>query len=163
MDKLSKVLFSAVALLLVLGMVTGCGPAKPIKIEVEKALIDGNIAKNEGPDDKKSTLAKDASGDIFYLKDSGTITFNFKTSADGQYVIKVYYALPTGYGDKEQNVIVNGVDLGSQKFTVTGEPAAVKAKSILTKLKKGDNTVVISKNWGYTWFDYITIEPLKKK
>ena len=131
--------------------------SEPIKIETECAIIDGNIVANQGPDnpDKDGTIAP-ASGDMFYMMDSGTITFSLEAPADGTYLVKIYYAIPNSYGGKEQNIIVNGADLGNQAFAATG--GEWKSVTVWAELKKGINEFIIKKNWGYTWFDYITLE-----
>ncbi|KGE71451.1 CBM35 domain-containing protein [Spirochaeta lutea] len=134
------------------------GGDTPARIEFEQGIIEGNILVNSQPDNEADGTIEPASGDSLYMTDSGTITVTANVPAAGDYVVKIYYALPTSYGDKENNVMVNDTDLGPQKFPATG--GKWTAKWIQATLQEGDNTISISHNWGYTWFDYLTVEAL---
>lgn len=158
--------FSVLALAFLIA--TGCAttdsaqetaaPAGPEKVEFENGTIEGNIIVNSQPDNEADGKIEEASGDSLYMTDSGKIEVSVTAPQAGDYVVKIYYALPTSYGDKENNVMVNENDLGPQKFPATG--GKWTAKWIQATLNEGANTISISHNWGYTWFDYLTIEPL---
>jgi len=163
--KLNRIL-SALFFVIIGLIANGCASApadeaaaEVIMLEVEDAVLEGNLVKNQGPDnaDKDGSIAE-ASGDMFYMQDTGQIDFTFDVPTGGDYLVKVYYALPDSYGEKKQFVHVNGEDIGELPFPPTGGDWV--AKWIQVELKDGENTLSIVKSWGYTWFDYITVEPL---
>lgn len=89
------------------------------------------------------------------LGDGPSIDFKVNVSKAGTYPLVIHYALPTSWGSKQNNIIVNGKDLGAKNFAVSDKFTDRKAIDI--DLNKGDNTVSIKKNWGYIYVDYIKI------
>lgn len=163
-----KQIVTVLVLLLTVVAVNSCTTSKgstaemssePIMVEFESGEVEGNIVMNVGPDnpDKDGEL-QPASGDMFYMKDSGSLTVTFDVPAAGDYIVKIFYALPDSYGNKENNVKINSEDLGALPFPITQGKWA--AKWIQATLKEGTNTISVSHNWGYTWFDYLTVEPI---
>lgn len=71
------------------------------------------------------------------------------------YTMIVRYLLPNDFGTKNNNVIVNGTDIGEKTFPTTG--TEFKDKEIQVNLQAGDNTIGITKNWGWIFIDYISI------
>ncbi len=132
--------------------------AGPIKVEFESGVVEGNIVMNAGPDKAADGELQPASGDMFYMKDSGSLTVEFDLPSAGDYIVKIYFAIPDSYAGKENNVIINGEDLGPLGFPITQGKWA--AKWIQASLKEGKNTLTVAHNWGYTWYDYVSVEPI---
>jgi len=130
----------------------------PIKLEFEAGVVEGNIVMNAVPDKAEDGELEPASGDMFYMKDSGSLTVEFNLPASGDYIVKIFFAVPDSYGGKENNVIINGEDLGPLAFPITQGKWA--AKWIQASLKEGKNSISVAHNWGYTWYDYVTVEPI---
>lgn len=166
MNKNSKILNLVLVIIVGILMVgctstpksSGSAGVEPIKVEFESGVIEGNIVMNVGPDKAADGELQPASGDMFYMKDSGSLTVEFNLPSAGDYIVKIFFALPDSYGGKENNVIINGEDLGPLGFPITQGKWA--AKWIQASLKEGKNTLSVSHNWGYTWFDYVTVEPI---
>ena len=114
---------------------------------------------NGEPDDGVAGPVAAPQGDMLYLRSEGEIPFVFDVPVAGDYLIKVIYAVPDSYGRKNQDVYVNNEMVGNLEFPATGEPAewAEKWVGIFT-LEPGEVTVTVVKSWGYTWFDYGSIE-----
>ena len=154
---LTLILFGAI-------LATGCvtvdgGGDGMVKVEFEAGEWEGNIVMNAQPDNPENDgEIGAASGDFFYMQDSGLMTVSFEVPEAGDYVVKIYYAIPTSYGDKQNNVFINGEDIGAQAFAQTG--GEWTAKWIQATLQAGQNSVGVGHNWGYTWFDYVTVESL---
>ena len=70
--------------------------------------------------------------------------------------LKVAYSAP--YGNKIQNLYVNGVDQGQCSFSPTKEGEWKELDLGSVKLDAGDNTISIVGSWGWTNFDYITVK-----
>lgn len=158
-----KLVAILVALSIIALIATGCAsaPTEPgeIRYEAEDAVIEGNIVRNAGPDNPENDgVIAEASGDFFYMQDSGSITWTVNAPSAGEYVVKIYYAIPTSYGDKMNHVAVNGTAIGEESFPATA--GEWTAKWIQATLNEGENTISVSHSWGYTWFDYLTIEEL---
>lgn len=136
------------------------GKEELVHYEAEDAVIEGNIVINVAPDnpDKDGSIAE-ASGDFLYMQDSGSITWTLEMESAGDYLVKIYYAIPFSYGDKKNHVAVNGTALGEQPFAATGGIWAEKL--IPCTLNAGTNTISVSHSWGYTWFDYLTVESME--
>ncbi len=132
--------------------------ADKLKVELENGVIEGNIVANVLPDKDKDGVIPPSSGDMLYMQDSGSISVKFMVPEEGDYIVKIYYAIPASFGDKANNVEINGVDLGELPFPQTQCKWA--SKWIQAPLVKGENTLSILHNWGYTWFDYLTVEKI---
>ena len=163
-----SVIFKLISFVALLGLFVSCTSAPKAsegalgaasegsaqKIELESGVIEGNVVVNDF--DGQEFPA--ASGDILYMKDTGLIKVEFNVPSAGSYLVKVFYAIPTDFGDKANFVLINGESLGELPFPQTNSKWA--AKWLQVDLVEGVNTVAIEKSWGYTWFDYLTVEKL---
>lgn len=94
-----------------------------------------------------------ASGDkVAYMQDDGSVSVDVEVASAGMYKLTIY-AYGVG-GSKVQNLAINGVDQ-AQISIPEGEFAPI---STTAKLTAGKNTITISKSWGWTKFDYLTVE-----
>ena len=57
-----------------------------------------------------------------------------------------------------QNPYVNGVDQGQCSFASTAEGVWKELNLGTVKLTAGDNTIAMKGSWGWTNFDYLTVE-----
>ena len=151
---------AAVLLALIVGCASGPDVAEgTIVVEAEDAEYSGDIDVNGAPDDGVAQPITGASGDMLYLQSEGEIVFTFDVPVAGDYLIKVIYAVPASYGDKRQDVLVNGELVGNLVFPATGEPSSWEEKWVgVFSLVPGQFTLTIVKSWGYTWFDFASIE-----
>jgi len=86
---------------------------------------------------------------------TGNLTFTVTASSAGMHELIVRYKQT--YGDKkEQNLVVNGTNVGTLNFP---ETAAWKDLKGVVSLNAGSNTVAITNNWGWVDIDYIEINP----
>lgn len=87
---------------------------------------------------------------------SDKITFTVKVAATASYPLIIRYQNTCGICEKAQNISVNG---GPDKYTVFNATSAswqdLNCGNI--DLNAGDNTITISKSWGWTHIDYIEI------
>ncbi|MCC8095065.1 MAG: hypothetical protein LIP05_06765 [Tannerellaceae bacterium] len=86
------------------------------------------------------------------INNTGTITFDVTMEEAGFYSIQIGY---NGmFGEKRQNLSVNGTGLGEVAFPETTEFTQIEgAKKV--RLNAGSNTVTISSSWGWMLVDYI--------
>ena len=120
--------------------------ADAVKYEFEDAVITGDI-----------TVEKDSSasgGSSLKMTESGSITLKFSVEKTGTYNL-IIYAGGIG-GSKQQNMSLNGTSLGSLNIPESKGYEAITVQGV--KLTKGENTLVISKSWGWTNFDYLQVE-----
>lgn len=127
------------------GMVTAAGEVS--KFEFETAEITGDVTVEKG---------LDASGDS-YLKmtESGVITVKFDVKASGMYKLNIF-AGGVG-GAKQQNLVINGVSQGSLAIP-KNDKGFSDIEISAVKLNEGENVLSIEKSWGWSNFDYFTIE-----
>ncbi len=119
--------------------------ADAVKYEFEDAVMTGTVSVAD------DTAA--SGGKVARMEDDGTVSLDVEVSSTGMYAVTVY-AQGIG-GSKIQNLAVNGVDQGQISIAETGyEPI-----SMTVKLNEGKNTVTITKSWGWTNFDYLTVAP----
>ncbi len=120
--------------------------AEAEKFEFEDAEVTGTI-----------TVESDSGasgGEYLRMTEDGTITASFTVPSAGTYTLTVYAG---GIGSsKTQNFMINGVSQGTIEIPEsTGFEAVVKDA---ISLQKGENTLTIEKSWGWTDFDYFTVE-----
>lgn len=124
--------------------VTAAGESK--KIEFENASTSGEV-----------TIESDASasgGSYLRMENTGTITLKFDVASTGMYNITIYGG---GIGSaKQQNLTINGASQGVLAIPESDGFEAIKVSAI--KLNEGENTLVIEKSWGWSNFDYMTVE-----
>ncbi|MCM1132439.1 MAG: dockerin type I domain-containing protein [Ruminococcus flavefaciens] len=117
---------------------------EPAKYEFEDGTFTGTVS---------ATAETGASGGkVARMEDDGTVSIDVEVPSTGMYAVTIY-AQGIG-GSKIQNLAVNDVDQGQISISDSGfEPI-----SMTVKLNEGKNTVTISKSWGWTNFDYLTVE-----
>ncbi|HOR21724.1 MAG TPA: glycosyl hydrolase, partial [Ruminococcus sp.] len=140
----AAVLAGAMAVNGVVAGISNVIAAGSTKFEFEDAVITGDV-----------TVESDASasgGSYLKMTESGTIELTITVDTAGTYNLTIY-AGGIG-GDKQQNLSVNGTSTnlsipssnGYEAITVPG-----------VKLNAGDNTLTISKSWGWSNFDYVEV------
>ncbi|MDE7138264.1 MAG: glycoside hydrolase [Ruminococcus sp.] len=116
------------------------------KYEFEDAKVTGTISVEDNADA--------SGGKSLRMEDDGTITLDFNVEKAGMYNVMIYCG---GIGGaKQQNLKINGVSQGAIGVPESDGFEAVKVSSV--KLNEGENTLVIEKSWGWSNFDYMTVE-----
>ncbi len=111
------------------------------KYEAEEATTGGDAAKK----------------DTYVDLNEGSITFaNVTAEAAGNYTLTIHTAAP--YGEKDNNITVNGTQVGS--FHLDKGTAFIDVSTIIS-LKAGNNTIGITKSWGWIQVDYIEVKPFE--
>ncbi len=101
------------------------------------------------------------SGGKYVKMNSGDITFTGVTvDKAGQYTIVIHYMNNYG-GDKINNVVVGGAS-SQVSFPVTETGTFVDVETVLA-FAAGENTVAITKSWGWIDVDYIEVKPYEAK
>lgn len=95
-----------------------------------------------------------ASGGAYLKMESGTITVTINTEAAGLYNLTIY-AGGIG-GAKQQNMKLNGASIGVLSIPSSSGFEAITVPSV--KLAEGENTFEIISSWGWSNFDYMTVE-----
>ncbi len=121
--------------------------ADEVKYEFEDAVLTGTVAVT---DDSNAS-----GGKVARMEDDGSISIEVDAPSAGMYNI-IIYAGGIG-GAKQQNLSVNGTSVGT--LAVPASDSFEKIVVPVVKLNEGKNTVLIEKSWGWTNFDYLTIEP----
>ncbi len=118
---------------------------EPTRYEFEDATLTGTI------------IAKDmdgaSNGQVAYMTDSGSISLDIEVPTAGMYSL-TFYAAGEG-GSKTQALTINGVSPGELGIPESKTPVPI---NLMTSLSAGKNTIVITKSWGWSWFDYMTVE-----
>jgi len=111
-----------------------------VQYQAINATLDGNATKN---------------GNYVEMKE-GSITFNpVNVSSAGMYDIIIRYKQT--YGDsKKQNLEINGANVGEIEFLRATADTDV---SIVARLNSGNNTIAITKSWGWVDIRYIDVVP----
>ncbi|MBN1766739.1 MAG: hypothetical protein JW860_15910, partial [Sedimentisphaerales bacterium] len=128
-------------------------PPDPILVryEAEDAVSDGPEFTTEYP-------GYSGTGSMIFNNDSGTgITFTVTSSEAGDYPLTIGYLIPSGWGDKDNTVLVNGETVWTPTFTNTGD-AWSEFEFGEISLNAGYNTVRIEHFWGWIYVDYIELE-----
>jgi mannan endo-1,4-beta-mannosidase len=104
-----------------------------------------------------ATLSGDAVVSGNYVKmQEGAISFNsVSVSSAGMYDIAVNYKLDVD-NYKAQHLVINGSNVGEIEFT---GPTTWKNVIAVARLNQGNNTVAITKYWGYVDIQYIDVTP----
>jgi mannan endo-1,4-beta-mannosidase len=118
------------------------------RYEAENAIVDENSVQ-------KVADAK-ASGGFYVNMKEGALSFKVNAAAEGFYTLWVSYSQPNDTNGKIQNLSINGVSTGQISFSKVDTFVYMKASPKI-KLKAGDNTVGITKSWGWVNIDYIEI------
>ena len=135
------------------------------KYEFENGSTSGGKIYNEG---WKGNTEEDGSGEDFdltnasggfsYLDQKGT-TVSLKVTVEeaGLYEMKISYCEPYDKNKKVQYLNVNGVNQGEVSFSHNLKFEETSGGVVM--LNAGENTIELSAYWGYTFFDYLTIQP----
>lgn len=94
-------------------------------------------------------------GEVLYMKDSGEITLTFSVPSDDNYEI-VMAAEGVG-SNKQQNIYIDGVSSGSISIA-EGDGTYTPFTATSQYLTAGEHTLKITKNWGWTKFDYMEVQ-----
>ena len=123
--------------------------AAAMKIEAESGTLTGTGGV-------KTDVAGFSGDGYMYLEDNGdVIDIPVTVDAAGMYTLTICYQNDFGT-DKIQNIVVNDVDQGQMSFPVNPDWSELKFGNV--KLNAGENTIRIKGSWGWTNFDYITLE-----
>ncbi len=121
--------------------------AQAITLEAENAILSGEVTKSTY---NNSSCA--------YMGGSGSIKFIVNIASAGTYKLTIRAATPMG--GKTQDLYVNNENNGQVIFGVNNNWFDQNAGAV--SLKVGDNAIEIRKNWGWMYFDKITLEPTPK-
>jgi hypothetical protein len=128
-------------------------PPITVRYEAENAVRDIN-----GPTFSTNNPGYSGTGSMLFNGSSRTgITFTVFCSKAGSYPLTIRYLIPNGWGDKQNDVLVNGSIIWSPNFTNTNSAWTNFAFGNIP-LNAGSNTVRIQHNWGWFYVDYIEIE-----
>ncbi|SEA09563.1 mannan endo-1,4-beta-mannosidase [Porphyromonadaceae bacterium KH3R12] len=116
------------------------------RYEAEKATLTGNAAI-------ENTLGN-YSGSGYVNQKEGDLVFKVNVPKSGRYEVLFRYA--NDNQRKENDLWVNDVKLSSIVFDAT---YSWKNNSMNIFFREGTNTLAIKKNWGWTYYDYIEINP----
>ena len=119
--------------------------AQAIVLESENAILSGEVTKS---------TYKNAS--CAYMAGSGSIKFTVNIVSAGTYKLIIRAATPMG--SKTQDIFVNNVHNGQVIFSANSNWFDQNAGAV--SLKVGDNAIEIRKNWGWMYFEKITLEPI---
>lgn len=138
------------------------GPGEPATVYWAKDAVaeGGQVEFRTAGVEGDEIYAGEGYMSFFYegAMDEGTAAFRVNVPQAGLYNLTVGYYAPYGY--KESALIVNGQGHGAVALPalpegqVTGEAGAVKAM-----LQEGDNTVALTRGWGYYGIEYVKVEP----
>jgi hypothetical protein len=122
------------------------------KYEAEDAVLTGVTIAQSLSGYSGTGYMDGASFDV----DGDQITFTVKVAATASYPLIVRFQNTCGACEKSQNISVNG---GVKKYvTFLGTSASWQDMNVGdVDLKEGDNTIAISKSWGWMHIDYIGI------
>ncbi len=115
----------------------------------------GNSAEDGSGVDYDLTTA---SGGFSYVGQKGTtVSVDVTVPETGLYELTVSYCQPFDTNKKVQYLNVNGVSQGDVSFTFNTSFEECSAGVVM--LQEGVNTIEFKAYWGYTYFDYLLIEP----
>ncbi len=116
------------------------------RYEAEDATLAGNAAI------EKTITGYSGSG--YVNQKEGDLVFKVAVPKSGKYQVLFRYA--NDNQRKENDLWVNDVKLSSIVFDAT---YSWKSNTINIFFREGTNTLAIKKNWGWTFYDYIEINP----
>jgi mannan endo-1,4-beta-mannosidase len=135
--------------------ITVGAPPPPITVryEAENAVRDIN-----GPNFSTGYPGYSGTGSMLFNGYGGTgITFTVTSGQAGSFPLTIRYLIPSGWGDKQNTVLVNGATVWTPNFTNTNS-AWSNFEFGNISLNSGSNTVRIQHNWGWFYVDYIELE-----
>ncbi|MEK4443588.1 glycosyl hydrolase [Niallia sp. FSL K6-0077] len=89
------------------------------------------------------------------------IEFRVSVKKEGEYIIKIGYLVPKGWGDKRTKLIINGESIG-EKVLIESNVFTETTWEII-KLNQGVNKIKLISNWGNYDIDYIKVKPATNK
>lgn len=117
------------------------------RIEAENANLSGGAVVENS--------LSGFSGTGYVNQKDGDITFKVVMPEAGMY--KVDFRYSNGNSHKENDLVVNGIQLSTISFDATDEWKTLGVNKI--NLKSGENIITVKKNWGWINLDYIEISP----
>ena len=124
--------------------ISSISAADETKYEFEDGVLTGTV--------ETITEAGASGGKVAYMQDNGTVGIEVDAPSTGMYTVTIY-AQGVG-GSKIQSLAVNGVNQGDISIP---ESTGFEPTSITVKLNEGKNMITVSKSWGWSKFDYLTI------
>ena len=127
--------------------------AEAVKYEFEDGVITGTSTAVEN-------AASASGGKYVYMKDAGdTVTVTVNVESAGMYDLSICYNLPASMNapSKIQKLYVNGSNQGELSFVMNDKFEEISCGAI--NLNAGENTIQLESFWGWTWFDYLTLQP----
>ncbi|MDR1759734.1 MAG: T9SS type A sorting domain-containing protein [Fibrobacter sp.] len=122
-----------------------------------KAEAESGTLQNGGSV-ANSTLA---SGGQYVQMQEGNLELSVTVASAGLYTMNFVYS--NTYGDKFQNLVINGEEAGQVAFPQTGAVLAFSGSVEQTvRLNAGTNSVAITKSWGWIDLDYIELAPYQE-
>lgn len=115
--------------------------------EAENATLSGNAVI------EKSLTGYSGTG--YVNQKDGDLLFKINIPESAQY--KLTFRFSNGNNYKENDLVVNGVPLAKIAFEATNDWKMVSVNKVA--LKSGENTILIKKNWGWTFYDYLEVSP----
>lgn len=147
---LSKLLVAVLSLSTVAISPVSAATTTTTKYEAEEAVLHNvQLADNSVPGYSGTGYVAGMDASDAYIE----FTVNVPTA--GRYNLGINFCAPYGY--KQETITVNDGQSFNAIFEPSNEFAEINAGVI--KLQAGENKIRISRCWGWTLFDYITISP----
>lgn len=122
------------------------------RYEAEDAMLNGVVIAKSGTDFSGTGYMDGGSFDL----DSDQITFTVDVPIAAAYPLVIRFKNTCGACEKAQFISINRA--ANQYTSFTGTSGAWQDLNVGNiDLKAGSNTIAISKSWGYTHIDYISI------
>ena len=135
-------------------VIVNSASAAPQKYEFEDGTM--NTAGRVFSGDKDNKSVKGMSGKLVFLQDGGeTASVTVTAPSTGMYSFTLGVYAP--YGDKIQNLLINGVDQGQISF-IEDKTGVQDIELGSFKLNEGENTVTVKSSWGWSYLDYLTVK-----
>ncbi|WP_159884530.1 glycosyl hydrolase [Paenibacillus puerhi] len=135
-------------------------------VKAQDAVVQGFGVEKRGATPEDDDTLYDGAGYVsfFYTHDEsqpeGTATFTVNVPEGGLYNLSLGYYLPTGYGNKNAGLQVNGAGSGEVTLEAPAE-GNVRAEKLAGKvlLNAGNNEVTVLRGWGYYGIEYVQVVP----
>lgn len=103
-------------------------------------------------------------GYIYYNTNDGNAgaTFNVSAPTAGLYSLAIRYYVPSSFGDKFTNVLIDGVSIGQTRFWAAAAANPEWATAVVgnLSLSAGNHTITLQRDWGFYYIDYISFDSL---
>lgn len=130
-------------------------PTLPGAYEAEDAILSGTL--------KVYKIYDGYTGSGYvgnFSNDNDKITFRINSDKAGDFELYIAYHIPKGWGDKYSRINVNGANPVEVRFENKNDEGFHETPPLIIRLNKGQNEIVLSKNWGYYEIDYIRLPKL---